>query len=76
MIHESINKRVGEHDECKIISPYAFYMMLFCIVKDALLNGKRAPFEMRFVTYWKRVSYKAENNRLWMKLQLLVASFL
>ena len=31
---------------------------------------------MRFVTYWKRVSYKVENNRLWMKLQLLVASFL
>lgn len=37
---------------------------------------KRAPFEIRFVTYWKRVSYKAENNRLWMKSQLLVASFL
>ncbi len=49
--------------------------MPFCSVKDALLNGKRAPFEMRFVTYWKRVSYKAENNRLWMKSQLLVASF-
>ena len=46
------------------------------MVKGALLNGKRAPFEMRFVTYWKRVSYKVENNRLWMKLQLLVASFL
>lgn len=50
--------------------------MPFCSVKGALLDGKRAPFEMRFVTYWKRVSYKAENNRLWMKLQLLVASFL
>ena len=49
--------------------------MPFCSVKDALLHGKRAPFEMRFVTYWKRVSYKVENNRLWMKLQLLVASF-
>jgi len=31
---------------------------------------------MRFVTYWKCVSYKAVNNRLWMELQLLVASFL
>ncbi|MFC2326892.1 MAG: hypothetical protein ACFNL1_06355, partial [Prevotella histicola] len=40
-IHERINKRVGEYDECKIISPYAFYMMLFCIVKDALLQCKR-----------------------------------
>lgn len=50
--------------------------MPFCSVKGALLNGKRAPFRMRFVTYWKRVSYKAKNNRLWMKSQLLVASFL
>ena len=49
--------------------------MPFCSVKGALLNGKRAPFEMRFVTYWKRVSYKAENNRLWMELQILVAFF-
>ena len=31
---------------------------------------------MRFVTYWKRVSYKAENNRLRMDLQLLVVLFL
>ena len=46
---------------------YILIIILYC---------KRAPFEMRFVTYWKRVSYKAENNRLWMELQILVASFL
>ena len=38
--------------------------MLFCIVKDALLHGKRAPFTLPSITIWKSEYYKTEKDQI------------
>jgi len=48
--------------------------MLFCIVKDALLERKRAPFIFGFVTYWYSVSYESGNERFSFNYQVFLCS--